>query len=186
MIKPIFRFFQVQIESVLRHADELLQAAFGTRSKTFDAIYMRTTIDEFISRVIDPQMFFVADINQSIVAAPLFQVNDRIQADTPANKGLQRLFLTIRDNPGINRTVAFEDAEDFERRDGQNGLGKGSRKRSVPVYFRGQPRAWRDFRPHDDELFAHDDSGNFGSLRFFRRASSPILRADMDISSPLF
>ena len=96
MIKTIFRFFQMQTKSLFRNSVELLQPSFAERPKTFYPINVRVAINELVSRVIDAQMLTVADINQSVVAAPLVRVDTRIQVDTPANNGLQRLLCAVR------------------------------------------------------------------------------------------
>ncbi len=113
MIKTIFTFFQVQIKCVFRYAIEFLQASFGIRPKTFDAVNMRIIIHEFIGTVINPKMFRVANINQSVLAAPLVRVNYGIQRNAPANHPLQRFLRAVGDNFSINRNVSFEDAKDF-------------------------------------------------------------------------
>ena len=43
----------------------------------------------------------------------MLRVNNRIQGNMPANHSLQRLLTAVRDNLGIDRTIAFEDAEDL-------------------------------------------------------------------------
>ena len=43
----------MQIESVFRYAVELMQASFGIRPKTFNAVNMRVADNELILRVID-------------------------------------------------------------------------------------------------------------------------------------
>ena len=98
---------------MFRYSVEFLQSSFAKRPKTFDAIDMRRAIYKFISRVIDSKMFRVANVNQSIVAAPFVRVNNRVQANTPANDGLEGFLAAVRDDFRIDRTVPFEDAEDF-------------------------------------------------------------------------
>ncbi len=75
MIKTIFTFFQVQIKNMFRYSIKLLQAMFGIRPETFDAVNMRIAVHKLVSTTIDSKMFSIADINQSIVAAPLIRVN---------------------------------------------------------------------------------------------------------------
>ncbi len=136
MIKTIKRFFQVQIKSLLRDSIEFLQASFGRRPKTFDAVNRRRAIHKFIGTVINPQMFCIADINQSIVAAPLVRVNYRVHRDTPANHRLQRFLAAIRDNFRVDRAIPFEDAEDF-----------GFAARTAPALAFNAPRAKVAFPP---------------------------------------
>lgn len=112
MIKAIFTFFQVQIESVVRHAVELLQTAFGIRPEAFDAVDVNIADGKKIVRMIDSQMLAVTDIDQSVVAAPAIGMNHRIQRNASANNGLQRFLLHIRDDLRVNLPVAFVNAED--------------------------------------------------------------------------
>lgn len=62
--------------------------------------------------MIDSKMLWVTNVNQCVVVTPRVRVNDRFNADAPANNGLKRFLLDIRDNPGKDFTVAFVDAED--------------------------------------------------------------------------
>src|SRR5688572_32213544 len=57
-------------------------------------------------------MLRITDINQSVIATPHIRMNNRFDADSPANNGLQRLSSAIRNNFGINFTVTFENTED--------------------------------------------------------------------------
>jgi len=104
MIETILGLFQMQIKSVCRDSIELLQASFAKRPKTFYPVNVRVAVDEFISRMINAKMLRVADINQPVVAAPFVRVNNRVQANTPANDCLQRFLAAVRDNLGINRS----------------------------------------------------------------------------------
>lgn len=105
MIKTPFALFQVQIESFFRHAVELLQATFGIRPETFDAVDMRIAGDKLILRVIDAVMFIKADIDQTVVAAPAVRMNDRVQRNTPANNVLQRFSLHVRHDFGKHKAA---------------------------------------------------------------------------------
>ena len=93
----------MQGRNLFRYAVELLQSPFGERPKSLDSGNVRRAVDEFICRMIDPEMFLKADINQPVIAAPLVRVNN----------GLQRFLGAVRDNLGINLAVYLEDAEDF-------------------------------------------------------------------------
>lgn len=67
--------------------------------------------DELAVVVFDAQVFLVAHIDQAVVAAPAVGVDDRVEADMPADGLLQGLFLTIGDDLGVDAAVAFENAE---------------------------------------------------------------------------
>ncbi len=112
MIKTIFTFSQVQIESLRRHAVEPLQAAFGIRPETFYFVDVNIADSKNIVRVIDSQMFGITDIEQSVITAPAVRMNDRIQSNAPANNVLQRFLSRVRNNLSINFTVSLIDAED--------------------------------------------------------------------------
>ncbi len=62
--------------------------------------------------MVDPKMFRVTKINQPVVAAPTVRMNDRFNPDTPANNGLQRFSLDVRNDFGKNFTVSFVDSKD--------------------------------------------------------------------------
>ncbi len=112
MIKTVFTFFQVQIKSFWRHAVELMQSSFGIRPETFYPVDVNVANGKNIKRVINAQMFAVADINQSIVAAPTVRMNHRIQGNLAANNVLQRFSSRVRDNFGKNRAVSFVYSKD--------------------------------------------------------------------------
>ena len=62
--------------------------------------------------MVDTKVFRVADVNESVVAAPAIGMNDRFDADTPANNGLERLSLDIWNDLSKHFSVPFIDAED--------------------------------------------------------------------------
>ena len=62
--------------------------------------------------MIDTKVFRVADVDESVVAAPAIRMNDGLDADTPANNGLERLSRYIRNDLGKHFSVSFVDAED--------------------------------------------------------------------------
>ena len=74
MIESIFTFFQMQIESLFRHAIELVQSSFGIRPETFYSINMIITDGKDIIRMNDSKMLGVTDINQSIITSPAIRM----------------------------------------------------------------------------------------------------------------
>ena len=62
--------------------------------------------------MVNPKMFRITRISQPVVAAPTVGMNHRLDADTSANNGLQRLSLNIRHDFGKDKTIAFVDTED--------------------------------------------------------------------------
>ncbi len=112
MIKTVFTFFQVQIEGFRRHAIEFLKAAFGIRPETFNAVDVNIADGENLLRVIDPQMFAVTDINQTVVSAPAVRMNHRVERNLAANNVLQRFLCRIGNNLGINFAISFVNSKD--------------------------------------------------------------------------
>ena len=52
------------------HAVELLQASFGKAPKAFDAVDVTRAKTELVIAMLDTQGLDIADINQSVIAAP--------------------------------------------------------------------------------------------------------------------
>src|SRR6266700_733533 len=73
---------------------------------------MIRAIGKLIFAMINPKMFCKTDIHQSIVTAPLVGVDDDVKPDISANNGLQRAFLAIGNDLGIDPSVSLENAED--------------------------------------------------------------------------
>jgi hypothetical protein len=62
--------------------------------------------------MIDSQMFRITDINESVVTAPTIGMNHRIETNFPTDNSLQGFFLHLRDDLGINFSVAFVNSKD--------------------------------------------------------------------------
>ncbi len=112
MVESVFTLFEMQLESIFPDSIELLQASFGRRPKTFDAIDIWITIGKLVGWVVDPEMLWITQVNQAVVAAPAVGMNNRFNPDASVDNGLQRLFLNIRNNFGEHFSVSFVDAED--------------------------------------------------------------------------
>ncbi len=102
-----------------RNTIEFLKPSLSTRPEALDTVDMTLCISKFIVRVQHPEMLRVADINQSIIAAPTVRMNHGLKRNVAPNHLLQCRFTTIRHDLGIDRAVAFEDTED-------DGLATGS------------------------------------------------------------
>ena len=102
-----------------RDAIELLQPSFRTRPETFNTIDMTLVIGKLIVRMQHPEMLRVADIYESVIAAPAIGMDHSLKRNMPANHLLQRAFTAIGHDLRIDLPVAFEDAED-------NSLATGS------------------------------------------------------------
>ncbi len=46
--------------------------------------------------MVNPKVFWVTDVNESVVATPAIGMDDGFDADMPANNGLERFSLDIR------------------------------------------------------------------------------------------
>jgi hypothetical protein len=76
VVKSIFALFQVQVESLMRDTIELLQAPHSGTPEAFNAVHICRVAHEHIIPMIDSEVIRVADINQSVVAAPSVRVGD--------------------------------------------------------------------------------------------------------------
>src|SRR5271157_77841 len=99
-------------KSVSGNAIELRQTTFGEAPETLDAVDVVLAHGKLMSFVIHAEMFLIAHVDQSVVAAPAVGVNDGFQADAAGNGLPQRLSPTVGDDLGVDKTVALEDAED--------------------------------------------------------------------------
>ena len=61
--------------------------------------------------MIDPEMLRITRINGSVVTAPQIGMNNRLDADTSVNTGLQRFSPDVRDDFGKDFAVAFINTE---------------------------------------------------------------------------
>ena len=69
----------MHIESVRRQPVELLQAAFGTRPETFDAVDVICPVSKLIIRMIDTKMFTIANINQPVIITPAVRMDNGLR-----------------------------------------------------------------------------------------------------------
>ncbi len=119
MIEPVLALFEMQVESINRDAIELLQASLTETPEALNAVDMRRVADELISPMIDSVMFTVANIDQSVIAAPAIAIDDGVGCHATTNNGLQSTLFAVRHDLSIDTAVTFEDAED-------DGLATGS------------------------------------------------------------
>lgn len=119
MVEPVLALFEMQVKGLNCDAIELLHPSFTETPEALDAVDMCRVADKLTGSMIDSVMFTVADINQSVIAAPTITVDDRPRRDATANNGLQSSLFAVRYDLGIDAAIAFEDAED-------DGLPTGS------------------------------------------------------------
>ena len=112
MIKAPLALFQVQVKSRRWHAIELLQAPPGIAPEALDAVDVTVVISKLVRAMIDSQVFSIADINKSVVAAPAVTVNDGVCQDATANNGLQGSLFAVRHDLRVDLALSLEEAED--------------------------------------------------------------------------
>ena len=78
----------MQVELLRGDAVELMQPGFSITPEALNAINVTVAAHELILPVVNSVVFTVADINESVVAAPAVRVNDGLDRDATANNGL--------------------------------------------------------------------------------------------------
>jgi len=133
VIEPEFTFFEVQVEEFLVHAAELRQAAFREAPEAIDAVDGHDPAHELIAPRSDFEEPAVPHIHQAIIATPAVRGQHTVQAYPPADKGLQRGFLTVRHDLGGHLAVAVEQTED-------DGFAEGAAPAPAPHAARTEGR----------------------------------------------
>ena len=111
MIEPPFALFKMQAKSVFRHAPEFGKARFCVAPKTLDSVDVVRSAGEFVTGVFDSEVFVVANIHKPVITPPPVGIDDAADVGFSENDALQRGFGAIRDDLGVNVSVAFEEAE---------------------------------------------------------------------------
>ena len=93
MIKAPLALFQVQVKSSHGHGVELLQAAFGKAPEALDPVNVAMVINELVRAMVDSEVLRIADINQSVIAAPAIRVDDGIGGTRPGIMACKVAFL---------------------------------------------------------------------------------------------
>lgn len=62
--------------------------------------------------MINAKMLCKTNIDQAVITTPFVGMDDDVKTDIAAYNGLQRAFLAIRDDLGINPSVTLENAKD--------------------------------------------------------------------------
>ena len=73
---------------------------------------MIRAVGKLVIAMIHTEMFCKTDIDQAVVAAPFVGVDNNIETDFPAYNCLQRAFLAVRNNLGVDPSVPFENTKD--------------------------------------------------------------------------
>ena len=73
---------------------------------------MVRSVGKLVIAMIHTEMFCETDIDQAVVATPFVRVDDNLETDFPAYNGLQRAFLAVWNDLGIDPSVPFENTKD--------------------------------------------------------------------------
>lgn len=90
------------IKGMLRYAVELCQATFGKTPERFNTINMPFATGKFITAMMNPEGFIMANIDQSVIAAPSIRMNHSIWRHMSTDNGLQCRLGTVWHNPRMN------------------------------------------------------------------------------------
>lgn len=112
MVEPEFTLFQMQVEGMLVDPSEAHETNFGQSPEVLNAVDVRFPFHEFTESVTYSEVVFVPEIHESVVAPPGVGMDDGVQRDSTANHPLERLFLRIWDDLGVDMAIALEDPED--------------------------------------------------------------------------
>lgn len=112
MIKSPLAFFEVQVKSLFVNAFESVESDLCKAPECLDSVDVRTSTDEFAFAMMHPEMFFIANINQPVIAPPAVAVDDTSRIDSASDNGLQSRFLRIRDDLCVDFSIALEEPED--------------------------------------------------------------------------
>jgi hypothetical protein len=92
-------------------AIELGQTAFGKTPKGFDAVDVDAAGSESFG-LVNAHMFVVADIDQTVVAAPIIGENNAGRIDIAAQNGVESGGRAVGHDLGVDAALTFIDAKD--------------------------------------------------------------------------
>ena len=96
---------------MIRHTVELLQSSFGKTPKALNPVDMTAAHSELIVAVLHSEMFGIADIDQPIVTSSSIAVNRHLNRHAASYDGLQRGFLAIGHDLGVDTTVSLKQSK---------------------------------------------------------------------------
>ena len=67
---------------------EARQSGFGISPERLNSVYMRFTTGKFILSMMNSKVFFVTEINKTIIASPAITVDDTIEVNLSSDYGL--------------------------------------------------------------------------------------------------
>ena len=92
IVESKLALFEVQVKGGLAYPSKSCEARFRKAPEAFDSVDMSFTPGKFVTAMINPKVFAIADIDKAIVTTPAIGIDDAFGFDLAANKGLQRGF----------------------------------------------------------------------------------------------
>ena len=93
------------------HTAKLHQTYFGKAPEAFDAVDMVGADGEFILTVLDSIMLLIAQIDDAVIGPKPVGMDGRKHIDFAFGNRIKRSARAVRNNLGINLSVAFVDAK---------------------------------------------------------------------------
>jgi len=92
---------------------ELGEPPLRERPERFDAVNVGTVaFGKFVPVVPEADMPVVSHVDQSMISAPGIRVDGAFEGNLPGDDFMQGFSLAVRDNLGVDPTIALVDAED--------------------------------------------------------------------------
>ena len=101
----------MKIERTFIHASEPGESCFGVTPKALNSVNMTFIMNKLILSMVDSEMFFVSEINESVVASPAVRMDHTLKIHSTSNNRLQRGSSAIRNYLSIDTSIASEDTE---------------------------------------------------------------------------
>ena len=111
MIVSPFGFLEVEVEGVSGQSLELCQPDLCQTPEAFDAVDLDSSFAELIVGMIDAEVA-IAEIDQTVVAAPAIGVDDGAEIHPAAVDALEGWPRAVRDDLGVDLALTLEDSED--------------------------------------------------------------------------
>lgn len=94
---------------------ELGESSFRETPEVFNPVDVDAgaLFRELIVTMVDPKMFVIAHIDESVVSTPSIRVDNRRGINFPFNNGLERRFLAVGDDLGVHVSIPLDDPEDW-------------------------------------------------------------------------
>ena len=108
VIESKFTFFKMIIERLFLEPTEFGEPCFSIAPKAFNTINMCFSSNKFVLSMVHSKVFFVSQINQSIVTTPAIWMNNRFHIYSSPYDILERFPTSVRNNFSINLTMPVE------------------------------------------------------------------------------